>query len=798
MDLMDPKVDIQFLTKPNLDIKKININNSKDVYANLFEINVTKELNMYQYPFSVEPAIEPGDIRIRQKLYKGCCKDLRKAYGECFISGDSLYGTKEYQNEYTVKTELYLKGKTEYTLKFQKLAKKKVINKDDIHHNPLAKQFIEMIIKDILHSNPKLEFYKGLFVLNKNQKIKSDKFVVNFYPGFATSFMETDSGNYLNVTIKNKIIQTESVLDYLNYYDYKKKANQKEIRENLLGRSFKISYAKRNYRIDDILFDRNPKTQTFNYEGKNTNLVDYYEEAKKLKIRDLEQPIILVRKRGPQNQELNLYFIPELCFLAGLDDDAVKDGFFMRELSKETKLEPNDRVDKTNEFLKLLVDPEIEKKKEKETDEEYSQKKSAKQKSELYGIEVKPLNKLFKAYYMNETELIAGNNKQITSRDRTFPIYKKVDMTSWLCFYEKINYNNAADLYENLKTASKKFGLNIEEPEWIEMPNKSKAKDWIDTADDYIGKGKKDYSFAVFLIGKNDYIYPQLKRHSLCTSGYVSQVVKAKSIQKKGALSVCSKILLQINAKLRGISYITEIDNNIKNQNLMVIGVDSSHIKGKRTGVAMVASINDTFTDFYNKVDIIEEKNKDQLQYCVSSFIREAVVQYNKTHKNNNPNGIIIYRQGVSLQQKEFLKTEIKEITLECQKLSIKFYYILVNTKTTFKFFEKAGKQFSNPGPGLLIIDGVTNRNFFEFYIQPQEVTQGSATPTCFHVAYGDLKMENLIPKFTYDLCHIYSNWQGTVRIPNVIKAAEKLSKMTAKYTVGQLNPELKLGQSYL
>ncbi len=97
-----------------------------------------------------------------------------------------------------------------------------------------------------------------------------------------------------------------------------------------------------------------------------------------------------------------------------------------------------------------------------------------------------------------------------------------------------------------------------------------------------------------------------------------------------------------------------------------------------------------------------------------------------------------------------------------------------------------------------MAIDGVTNKNFFEFYIQLQEVTQGSATPTCFHVAYGNLDLEKEIPKFTYDLCHLYSNWQGTVRMPNVIKAAEKLSKVTAKYTHEKLNPDLKLGQSYL
>jgi aubergine-like protein len=279
----------------------------------------------------------------------------------------------------------------------------------------------------------------------------------------------------------------------------------------------------------------------------------------------------------------------------------------------------------------------------------------------------------------------------------------------------------------------------------------------------------------------------------------VSQVVKARSLQKKGAMSVCSKILLQINAKLGGVSYKTLQDKTITDRKLMVIGVDSSHIKGKRTGVAMVATINDSFTNFFNKEEIIkEENNKEQLQYCVSNFIELAVEAYKKENKGEMPKGIVIYRQGVSLQQKEYLKTEIKQIDFTCNTKNILYYYILVNTKTTFKFFEKSGNKYNNPGPGLLVIDGVTNRNYFEFYIQPQEVTQGSATPTCFHVAYGNLNFPEFIAKFTYDLCHIYSNWQGTVRIPNVIKAAEKLSKMTAKYTLASLNENLEKGQAYL
>ena len=461
----------------------------------------------------------------------------------------------------------------------------------------------------------------------------------------------------------------------------------------------------------------------------------------------------------------------------------------MKLLAKYTKLEPSERVKKMNEFITLLEDPT--------KDAKHPEKLSAKEKSNLYGITVKPVDEFFTGYIMNETKIIGSNNKPI-NLSKPFDVLQKQNMLSWVCFYEKSNYNDAETLYNTLSKAAKGYKLKVEEPEWVEMPNRSSAEDWTNTAEDYVGNGKKDYSFVVFLIGRNDSIYPSLKKHSLCTNGYISQVIRTKNIQGKRALSVCSKILLQINAKLGGVSYKAFIDKEIKNLKIMVVGVDSSHNR-KRTGVAMVATINDSFTNFYNKEEIIKEENKSQLQFCVSSFITEAVAAYNKKNKEI-PKSIIIYRQGVSLHQKQQLKEEILQIEQTCKAKSILFYYILVNTKINYKFFEtdETEEEFYNPQSGLLMLDGVTNRNYFEFYIQPQQVTGGSATPTCFHVAYGDLNFPEMIPKFTFDLCHIYSNWQGTVRIPNVIKAAEKLSKMTAKYKLGELNSDLKTGQAYL
>ena len=569
----------------------------------------------------------------------------------------------------------------------------------------------------------------------------------------------------------------------MDYYGYKTQNEKNKLKDDLIGKSFKVTYAKKNFVIDDILFDRNPNIQDFMYDGKKVVLKDYYEKKYKIKIKNLNQPLLVVKKVDSTQKEINLYFVPELCNLAGLDDEFIKDRDFMKQLANYTKLTPKDRITKTNEFLKLLVNNEKKK----------PDQLSAKEKSELYGIEVTSLDQHHKAYNIKDTILEGAGHSKI-ALNKPFKVISKKDMTKWICLYRKSNYNDADYLFKSLSKASQGYGLVISEPEWVEMGDRDDAPTWVNTADDYMNGNQ--YKFALFLLDKNDRIYRTIKIHSLCRQGYVSQVVKVSSL-KKNALSVCSKILLQINAKLSGVSYIAKFDNDVKDRKLMIIGVDSSHIKGKRTGVAMVATINPSFTNFYNKEHIIEEKTKEQFVFSISSFIEEAIAKYNEFNKHL-PGGIIIYRQGVSFQQKEFLEKEVQNIQKVCDKNKILYEYILVNTKTTYKFFEYQKGGYVNPEGGLLVLNGVTNRNLFEFYIQPQKVTGGSATPSCFTVAYGNLNFPEIIPKLTFDLCHLYSNWQGPVRVPHVLKSAEKLSKMTAKYTCEELNASLSTGQAYL
>ena len=137
------------------------------------------------------------------------------------------------------KSTVTFKGQFEYAIEVSGFSNEKIIKQEDVRKDNLTKQFIEIIIKDILLSNPNLDFDKGLFILKGDKKrIESNKVSINYYPGFITKFIETEKGNYINVSLKNKIESTENILDYLKARHYEDKYNQMKIQKDLIGRWF--------------------------------------------------------------------------------------------------------------------------------------------------------------------------------------------------------------------------------------------------------------------------------------------------------------------------------------------------------------------------------------------------------------------------------------------------------------------------------------------------------------------------------------------------------------------------------
>ena len=354
----------------------------------------------------------------------------------------------------------------------------------------------------------------------------------------------------------------------------------------------------------------------------------------------------------------------------------------------------------------------------------------------------------------------------------------------------------------------KELGIKIKSKDsnWISM-NSDKTKDWENEVEKEMKK--RNIKFVIFFLSKrNNDLYKTLKIHSLCEKGYVSQVIKFESLQrakrKGGSVlsSYISKILLQINCKLGGANYLLNLDNSILQREIMFIGLDfglnSSHVWKKREKgvITMVATKDKNFSKFYPQNEIINCGKKNEyiltIYKNITNFIEKAIVKYEKEEKHS-PKNIIFYRQGISEYQVENIKNEVKAIEEICNKKNINYYYVIVNAKTSLKIFElnnnrnnRESGNYKNPEPGLVLLNKVTDKNKFEFYIQPQFVNQGTATPSHYQVmcAYQHsddiLKLEQL-ERITFYLCYYYFTWSGAIREPGTLKMAETALDFSSK-----------------
>ena len=108
------------------------------------------------------------------------------------------------------------------------------------------------------------------------------------------------------------------------------------------------------------------------------------------------------------------------------------------------------------------------------------------------------------------------------------------------------------------------------------------------------------------------------------------------------------------------------------------------------------------------------------------------------------------------------------------QKQNTQLVFLCCNLKGELKFFEDAkDNKYQNPPSGLCVDEKIVQNKNKEFYIQPQFVNQGTATPCHFEILYKEddnnftlEKLENL----SFQLSYYYWTWSGAVRVPAVLR----------------------------
>jgi hypothetical protein len=178
-----------------------------------------------------------------------------------------------------------------------------------------------------------------------------------------------------------------------------------------------------------------------------------------------------------------------------------------------------------------------------------------------------------------------------------------------------------------------------------------------------------------------------------------------------------------------------------------------------------------------------------------AQFMKEGLTQamekFKHHNKGNVPKQIIIYRDGVG-GPSMMSKCEKHEVPLIIEAINdysnnhTKVIYCFVDQKVNQRFFYKNNGDFINAGPGTVIDseivkNGNGNTSQYDFHMVPHKATVATAMPVTFSVKYTDSDMQkNAFETLTYHLCYNYFNFGGGIKVPNVVKYAEK----AANYSV--------------
>ena len=817
--------DLTPLGNPNLKNLKY-IEAEIPIYANLYKIELERNYTLYEY--AVNFAHEKDDkytlsTPFKQRIINTVSSKIAHNFKNFIFIGGALFSEQKVEGGTQISCQYH---SVEYLIDIQPTSKKIEMSKDS---KMMMKQYnegkgeiktiFEIIVKEILRHNPSLiKDANSYFDKSHEKELQAQEEYndINIVNGYDTKVMILDSGIYLNVDKKTKISSKLNCLQLIQTFIHDlKKPTKDEIKavndwfENKTIETFFQNH--RRLYVTNVNFERNPGNTTKKCEKGAISFSNYYDEFCQQKLNP-NSPLLYVRKK--KSGKDGFFYPPELCVMVGLTDEMLADRGLTKEITRLTKLNPTDKMDFISNIVNYMNDKNsIIYTKIIDGEKKEVRLKSAFETKELYGlkiVEAKEVDK-FTGRIMSLPEL-NGENGRIKNLGRTFKVFKAKPITS-LCLFHYKNEKDARYLKQIMSKAKEEYGIILAKNDFKHVDSDS-FDDWMLLVDKCI-KTKK-YNIITFLI--NDYLdniglYSKLKFYTQEQKGVVTQFIKTKSLKKNG-LSVVSNILIQMNTKIGGTSCVADFNEDIKKENLMIVGVDSSGYEdnGKLfQNISFCASLDEYFTNYVNKKTTVTIDDYDNTQFPIANFMEIALAEYFKIHKKF-PSGVIIYRQGISGGQKNYLKNEIEQLIKifggESDKkwlkdIKIKYYYVLVNKKPSLKFFEKDTYNkknrnndkgiYDNPESGLLIYDKLINSDKFEFYIQPQKVTQGTATPTCFQVEYGNMNCPEILPKLTFDLCFLYSNWRGPVRVPAPLKYAEKLAKSKAG-----VNDAIKTTLSYI
>ncbi|XP_039233280.1 protein argonaute-3 isoform X2 [Drosophila yakuba] len=724
---------------------------SVNIYCNYLKLTTDVSKGIFNYEVRFFPPIDSVHLRIK---YLNEHKD--KLGGTKTFDGTTLYLPILLPNKMTVFVSKVEDAELQIRILFKK--------KEDMRNcTKLYNILFDRVMKTLNYVKLDRKHFDPL----RPKIVPLAKLEV--WPGYVTAVDEYKGGLMLCCDVSHRILCRKTVLEMLvDLYQQNIEHYQESARKMLVGNIVLTRYNNRTYKINEICFDQNPKSQ-FQIKTVCTSYVEYYRQYHNINIKDVNQPLLhsIKKSRTTPAEKENVQFclIPELCYLTGLRDEVRSDNKLMREIAAFTRVSPNQRQTALNKFY-----------------ENVSRTPAAKDVLNSWGLGLTNNSNKIAGRQMDIEQICfskmtvsAGKTAEFSKYAVSNEMLEVVHLSKWIIIHLRNDMRAANNLLDNMKQSCKSLGMNISIPTMISLDH--------DRIDAYIQALRRNITTNAQIVvcichNSRDDRYSAIKKICCSEIPIPSQVINATTLLNESKIrSVVQKIVLQMNCKIGGSLWTVKIPF----KNVMVCGIDSYHDPSNRgkSVAAFVASINSSYSQWYSKA--VLQTDREEMVNGLSASLENALQIY---HKRNGklPDNVIIYRDGIGDGElNTCLNYEIPQFEMVCGN-RIKISFVVVQKRVSTRIFSGSGIQLENPLPGTVIDQHITKSKMYDFFLVSQFVRQGTVTPTHYVVLRDDCNYgPDIIQKLSYKLCFLYYNWAGTLRIPACCMYAHKLA-----YLIGQ------------
>ncbi|XP_028164126.1 piwi-like protein Siwi [Ostrinia furnacalis] len=747
-------------TRPtHVETKKGSSGTVIDLMANYFTVKTTPQWRLYQYHVDFDPEEDSTGVR------KALVRVHANTFGGYLFDGTVLYTVKRLHPD---PMELYSDRKTDGQRMRVLIKLVHDVSPGDYHYI----QVFNIIIRKCF-SLLDLQLV-GRDFFDPQAKVDIPEHKLQIWPGYKTTINQYEDRLLMVTEIAHKVLRMDTVLQMLTEYAATKGANYKKIfLEDVVGKIVMTDYNKKTYRIDDVSWDSSPRS-TFKMKDEMVSYMDYYQKKYNIRIQDQGQPLLISRSKARDIRagmpEL-VFLVPELCRQTGLSDAMRANFQLMRALDVHTKIGPDARIKKLMLFNRRFTS-------------------SAAVVKELgnWSLTLSPDLIKFKGRQLPTENIIQGNEQKYPAGDttegwtrdmRSKNLLSIARVQTWVVITPERQRRDAESFVEMIIKTGNGVGFRLPKPDIVTI-QRDGHMDYANMCENVIARRNPHMILCVLARNFSDR-YEAIKKKCTVDRAVPTQVVCARNMTSKSAMSIATKVAIQINCKLGGAPWTVVIPL----KTIMVVGYDVCHdtrSKEKSFG-AFVATLNQSMSQYYSTVNA--HTSGEELSAHMGFNIASAVRKY-RERNGVLPNPIFVYRDGVGDGQISYVREyEVAEIKKKLAEIyagaEYKLAFIIVSKRINTRIFVARGNTGENPRPGTVIDDVVTLPERYDFYLVSQNVRDGTIAPTSYNVIEDSTGLSpDRIQLLSYKLTHLYFNCSSQVRVPSVCQYAHKLAFLAA------------------